>query len=133
MFRNSPVGAWRNQSHRYRLEGVICTECNKKYYPKKYVCSCGGMTFVHYLFSGRGTLLSFSQIYVPPIEFIAVVPYCIGLVELEEGPRLVAQVTDVKIENLTIGMHLETAFRRYFTAGDEGMIFYGLKFIPADV
>ena len=38
------------------------------------------------------------------------VPYPVILVELEEGPRMVSNVTDCAIDDLVIGMDLELVF-----------------------
>jgi len=47
---------------------------------------------------------------------------------LEEGPKIVAQMTDCKSEELKIGLRVEAAFRRIYEDGD--IIRYGVKFRP---
>lgn len=76
-------------------------------------------------------LISFSNITIPPVDCVGLAPYIIALVELEEGPRLVAQMTDVALIDLRIGMPVKAVFRRYFADGNAGLIHYGIKFIPA--
>jgi uncharacterized OB-fold protein len=51
-------------------------------------------------FSGKGKLLSFTVIYIGPAAMISAGfdrknPYCVGIVELEEGPRISAMITGV--------------------------------------
>jgi len=79
----------------------------------------------------KGILQSFTQVTTPPADFKAMGPYCIGLVELDEGPRLVVQLADVKLDELQIGMRMCGVLRKMF-ARDTGIIHYGIKFIPAE-
>ena len=69
-------------------------------------------------FSGKGKLAAFTIIYVGSSAMISAGydrknPYCVGIVETEEGPKISAQIVDVdlsKPENLQIGMALEVVF-----------------------
>lgn len=133
MFADSPIMSWRASKHQYRLEGVTCLTCSHSYYPQKYRCVCGGLNFEPVQFSGRGKLLSFTQITISPTAFVSMVPYHLGLIELEEGVRLVSQVTDVALEELFIGMQVVATFRKYYASGEKGIIHYGIKFMPAPV
>jgi uncharacterized protein len=130
MFNYSPPLAWRNYDSTYQLCGVKCTKCSNMFYPKKHLCSCGSKEFEKQIFAGRGKLMSFTQILVPPREFSSYHSYCLGLIKLEEGPQLIAQVTDTPFEELKIGMDVCSVLRRYTTAGRQGIIHYGAKFIP---
>ncbi|HZW02418.1 MAG TPA: Zn-ribbon domain-containing OB-fold protein [Anaerolineaceae bacterium] len=68
--------------------------------------------------SGRGRLAAYSIIYIGPSEMIAAGydrknPYCAGVVELEEGPKISAQILDVDVthpETIRIGTPLEAAY-----------------------
>lgn len=133
MYKNSPIASWRNQKSAYFLQGVVCDSCGALFYPKKFRCVCLGVAFSPFRFSGKATLVSFTQVVVPPIEFVDYIPYCIALVKLDEGPTILTQLTDVVFEELKIGMPLIAVFRRYFAAGEDGMIFYGTKFMPAQL
>jgi acyl dehydratase len=61
--------------------------------------------------SGRGTLHSYVVHRHPPVPGYEL-PILIGLVDLEEGVRMVAAVTEVEPEAVAIGMPLEVGFRR---------------------
>jgi uncharacterized protein len=130
MFADSPLISWRMAKQRLFLEGVKCITCSAVYYPQKYTCVCGSHVFETIHFSGKGKLLSFTHITVAPAAFTAMVPYHLGLIEFEEGARLVAQVTDVAFEELSIGIPVIAVFRRLYTSGEKGIIHYGLKFRP---
>ena len=54
--------------------------------------------------SGRGKLYSFTVVHVPGAGFEDRVPYVIGLVELEEGVRIVANMTGLQPEEAKIGL-----------------------------
>ncbi|MBM3886650.1 transcriptional regulator [Candidatus Dependentiae bacterium] len=133
MHKNSPIAVWRMQKSVYRLEGVQCDACNALYFPRKYRCICSSMRFSPYQFSGKAQLVSFSEVVVLPIDFANQSPYCIGLVRLEEGPLILTQLADVKLGDLSAGKSMVAVFRRYFAAGHQGMIFYGVKFAPAEL
>jgi uncharacterized OB-fold protein len=85
--------------------------------------------------SGRGKVYSYTVISRggSPPEFSTqqnlVGPYQVAVVELDEGPKVVAQLTNCKAEELRIGLPVETTFRRIYE--DEGMVRYGVKFKPA--
>jgi len=63
-------------------------------------------------------------------EFASNGAYCLGLVKLDEGPKVLAQITDVEIRELYIGQPVVAVFRKYFTASSEDIIHYGVKFVP---
>ncbi len=125
----SPIAAWRNFNAHYRLEGTICLVCKKTHLPAVKYCSCGSQDLAPKRLIQQGTLLSFSHVTTPPADFKHMAPYCIGLIQLKEGPRLVAQLTDVKLEDLYIGMPMRGVFRKLY-AHKQGIIHYGTKFVP---
>jgi hypothetical protein len=69
-------------------------------------------------FSGRGRLAAFTVIHVAPTSMIAAGygrehPYCSGIVELQEGPRVSAQILGLNVgqpESIKIGLPLRVAF-----------------------
>jgi len=75
-------------------------------------------------------LKSFSVVRIAPQEYNKRAPYVVGLVALEEGPSLIAQLCDIAIEDVTVGMDLCCVFRKYYAANDKGIIYYGVKFAP---
>lgn len=84
--------------------------------------------------SGRGELYSYTVIAgggAPP-EFSgqarAKGRYVVGLVQLAEGPRVIAQVVDVEPDEVHVGMPLRVVLRRIYE--EEGVVRYGFKFRP---
>ncbi len=123
---------WRLRGQRYRLEGEVCEHCGAKIFPPRDICpKCKQPAKKRYTLSGRGEVYSFSTVYVPPEGFEAYTPYTVALVKLEEGPMVTAQLTDVKPEDVHIGMPVEMVTRRLRVHGEDGTIAYGYKFRPA--
>ena len=122
---------WRLQQQRYRLVGEICEHCNGKIFPPRDVCpECKAPAKTPLLFSGRGEVYSCSTVYNPPRGFEEFAPYAVALVRLEEGPMVVAQLTDVDADQISIGMPVEMVTRKVQSGGEEGAIVYGYKFRP---
>lgn len=78
-------------------------------------------------FSGGGTIYSYTVVQSPAEEFEFQAPYYLAMIQLDEGPRIVAQLTDVDDE-IAIGDRVEMVTRKLFTDGDKGVIVYGYKF-----
>jgi len=130
MFRESPIIRWRNYKDRYMLNGYKCTKCNKTFFESKGMCTCGNLDFTKLEFSGIGKIVTFTKIHSGPEVFEDKAPYCVAIIDLEEGGRTTAQVMDCKYEDLKIGQEVEAVFRKFYTSGEKGIIHYGTKFIP---
>lgn len=79
--------------------------------------------------SGRGEVYSYTVVTEAPEGYEEYAPYVLAIVQLEEGPRLTAQLTDLAGEP-HIGMPVEMVTRRLTTEGPDGIIAYGYKFRP---
>ena len=113
----------------YRLEGRRCRRCGALHFPPRRDCgSCRGTAMEPHRFSGRGTVYSFAEVAQAPQGFSG--PYMVALVELEEGVRVTAQLTDVDPDDVAIGMAVEMVTRRLQEKGPHGYIVYGYKFRP---
>jgi uncharacterized OB-fold protein len=124
---------WRLQQQRYRLVGEICEKCNARIFPPRDVCpECEAPAKTPLMFSGRGEVYSYSTVYTPPRGFEEYAPYTVALVQLEEGPMVTAQLTDVDSDQVSIGMEVEMVTRKVQSGGEEGPIIYGYKFRPSE-
>ncbi|MBN1406952.1 MAG: Zn-ribbon domain-containing OB-fold protein [Calditrichaceae bacterium] len=122
---------WRLKDQRYRLQGRKCKDCGNLSFPPRLVCQkCKSRKSVPHEFKGLGKLYTYTAIYQAPDRFDPMVPYIVGLIDLEEGVRITAQVTDVLPEDVVIGMDLEMVIRKIYADGDKGPILYGYKFRP---
>ncbi len=123
---------WRLEAQRYRLEGSVCTECGTKFFPPREVCTeCRSRKLSPYRFSGQGELYSFTTLYQAPLGYEGGIPYAVGMIKLDEGPMVEAQLTDVNPEDLKIGQRVEMVTRKLRELGTEGLIVYAYKFRPA--
>ena len=57
-------------------------------------------------------------------------PRKVALVELDEGPLVTGQLTDVDQDEIEIGMPVEMVTRKLREEGEDGLIVYGYKFRP---
>jgi hypothetical protein len=122
---------WRRINSLYRLEGTRCKDCNEFYFPSRERCvKCNSLNVESYPFTGKGKVVTFTWIYTPPKNFKSRIPYCLAIVELDEGPRLTTQLAGVDQGEVEIGMRVEFSFRKISTDGEEGVITYGFKFRP---
>jgi uncharacterized OB-fold protein len=113
----------------YRLEGRRCTGCGAVQFPPREACgACRSRESEPFRFSGRGSVYSFAEVAQPPRGFSG--PYVVALVELEEGVRVTAQLTDVELDEVEIGMAVEMVTRRLQEKGPHGYLVYGYKFRP---
>ncbi|MBW4435605.1 MAG: OB-fold domain-containing protein [Pleurocapsa minor GSE-CHR-MK-17-07R] len=81
-----------------------------------------------FAFSGRGEVYSFTTVQEPPAGYEDQSPYVIGLIRLEDGPLVTAQITDLDDQPLAIGDRVEMVTRKLTSEGERGMIVYGYKF-----
>jgi hypothetical protein len=85
-----------------------------------------------YKLKGTGFVESYTVIYAPPPHFEKEEPYVIALIKTEENTYLTAQIVDVNLGEVSIGMRVEVCFRRIYQDGAAGAIQYGYKFKPAE-
>lgn len=84
-----------------RLMASRCKACGKLSLPCRHVCPrCHGAAMEWRQMSGRGKLVAFTAISVAPSALAAEgygreKPYLVGIVELEEGPRVSARILGV--------------------------------------
>ena len=90
-----------------------CKACGSLRHPPGPVCpSCHSFEWDTLQASGRGTVYSFVVMHypeVPPFDH----PNPIGLIELEEGTRLVAQLVGLKPAEVQIGQAVEVVFNSF--------------------
>lgn len=125
---------WREIPQRYNLIANKCGSCGKVFFPPKQACpecrrkSIGKMNNIK--LSGKGEIITYTITHVGPDNFEEQIPYPMAIIELDEGPRLTAQIVDCEIKDVKIGMKVESTFRRIQDDGSTGAIYYGYKFKP---
>ncbi|UCG29040.1 MAG: Zn-ribbon domain-containing OB-fold protein [Bacteroidales bacterium] len=122
---------WRESPQRYRMEAGKCRKCERIFFPGRLVCpECGHTGFDMVKLSGKGKLHTFTVIRTAPSGFTDFAPYAVGIVELDEGIRILGQITDCDPDSLQTGDRLTSKFRRMNDEGKTGMIMYSYKFVP---
>lgn len=117
---------WRLKKQKYALVGSKCAGCSALFFPaRKFCAGCQSTGMKPHGFSGFGVIESFTTIHAPPSGFSA--PYVIGLVRLDEGPSIVAQLSAEEGE-AAIGKRVSMVFRRLLDENKGGVINYGFKF-----
>ncbi len=134
MVQTEGIRYWRDMRARYNLIGRRCGKCSRVYFPARSICldchrhSIGKMD--PYKLQGRGTVSTFTIVHDGDPRFGVQVPYILALIQMEEGPRMTAQLVDIDPPQVTIGMRVHTVFRKIGTVHTEGVIHYGYKFAP---
>jgi len=122
---------WREYPSRYRLEASRFTKSGTVYYPKRIVDPETGDTeqeTVNLPLSGK--VLTYTVIRTSPDQWKDLAPYALAIVELEDGTRMMGQLTDCNVEEVSIGMEVRLEFRRVQSEGHSGVLSYGHKFVP---
>ena len=121
----------RLRSAYYRLEGRRCGACETVQFPPRSRCETCKQeeTLEPHRLSGRGTVYAHVEVAQAPRGFNA--PYVVAMVELEEGVKVTAQLTDVEPTDVVVGMPVEMVTRRLQDGGERGYIVYGYKFRPS--
>ena len=114
-----------------RLIGSRCKKCGYTAAPQRVICpKCHSDQMELIEFSGNGKLAAFTVIYVPSTEMQQAGydnknPYCVGIVTLDEGPRVNGQILgldlthpeeiqiDTPLKMTTVSRGLEGAQHKY--------------------
>lgn len=96
-----------------RLMGSTCTACAHLSFPPRADCpACRHGEFEFTELSGRGAVMTFTTIAAAPAGFEDEVPFQLGVVDLEEGGRLLASFGDtVDPKRIAIDMPVQVVPR----------------------
>jgi uncharacterized OB-fold protein len=101
---------WFEGARAHTLLIQHCTSCGTLRHPPLPACAvCGSLAWDTVESSGRGTLYSFVVVHYPQVPSFEY-PLPIGLIELEEGTRLVANLEGIDHDAIEIGMRLQAEF-----------------------
>ncbi|MDG6922834.1 MAG: Zn-ribbon domain-containing OB-fold protein [Nitrososphaerota archaeon] len=91
-----------------------CSKCSTyQWFPKPWCINCGCRELNWTKVSGRGQVYSYvviRQVVQNTSAFDEDLPYVLATIELDEGPRMVAQLTGVVPEEVKIGMNVIVTF-----------------------
>lgn len=115
----------------YRMQAARCRACRLTEFPPRRRCrQCGAEDMEELFLSGRGKILSYTQVFSPARGFRDASGSVTALIEMEEGVRVIAQLTDVDPENVATGQDVEMVVRRLRADQEQGLLVYGYKFRP---
>jgi uncharacterized OB-fold protein len=111
----------------HRLVAQRCGECATLRHPPRPMCPrCGSLEVEVVELSGRGTVYSYAVLHHPQHPAFDY-PVLAVLVDLDEGIRLVSNLTEIAAADVRIGMRVEAAF--VDTAGGAIPVFHP---VPTD-
>ncbi|MEM2122567.1 MAG: Zn-ribbon domain-containing OB-fold protein [Candidatus Bathyarchaeia archaeon] len=95
-----------------------CNECRSVYGSPRTICPrCGSKNLIWAPSKGLGRLATWTVIYVAPPGFEGKTPYIMGIVELEEGGRILSTIEHIEPEKLRMGLKLKI---NYYESGEKG-------------
>ncbi len=94
-----------------KLMALQCLDCGKIYLPPTPRCpKCFSFNTSWKELSGKGKLLTYTEIHVATPQFASQAPYLVGIVELEENVRLPGIIKNCRREELAIGKPMKVVF-----------------------
>jgi uncharacterized OB-fold protein/acyl dehydratase len=98
---------WFEGARQHRLLIQRCTKCGTLRHPPRPMCAeCRSYEWDVLDASGRGTVYSFVVNHYPEVPAFDY-PLAVGLIELEEGTRLVANIIGIEPGDIHVGMPVE--------------------------
>ena len=87
-----------------------CSSCGTLRHPPRPGCaSCGSLEWETIQSTGLGTVYSYVIYHHPPLPGFEP-PFAVGLIELEEGVRMLSNIVGMPLDEITIGMPVEVTF-----------------------
>jgi uncharacterized OB-fold protein len=86
-----------------RLSGLKCNSCGELSAQPRLVCAkCGGQDLEAVELKGGGTIQTFTVNYVAAEGRESEAPYIVAIVELDDGPWVMGNITGLKPEEATM-------------------------------
>jgi hypothetical protein len=111
-----------------RLMASRCKSCGTQSFPPRADCAeCLSGEFEFVEITGRGIVYTFSKIFAAPTGFESLVPYTIGVVDLEEGGRALAWFGEsIPEADVRIGLPVQMV-PQFFDEAEEIKIYYSFE------
>jgi uncharacterized OB-fold protein len=102
-----------------KIMATLCRKCGKRYYPPRADCAdCMGSEMEWKPVGSEGKLLTFTKIYIPPEHFgvrqplmpfssVQFEPCPIGILEVEDGLRIMGWMPKIDLKKIRVGMKLK--------------------------
>jgi len=94
-----------------KLMAAKCKKCGTMLLPPRPMCTkCFSSDLEWVELKNKGKLLTYTVIHVSSKQFESLIPYAVGIVKLEDGPKLPGMIQWVEPEKISVGMSLEVDF-----------------------
>jgi uncharacterized OB-fold protein len=90
-----------------KLMGTKCSKCGEKYLPPRAHCKCGSGEVDWYEAPMRGKIFTYTIVTFPPDSMSKYAPYIVAVAELDDGSRLLAQISGVTPKTLQVGLRVQ--------------------------
>jgi uncharacterized OB-fold protein len=118
-----------------KLLGLKCKQCGAVTVPPKITCgNCASADLDIVELSGKGKIQTFTTVFVPPEGRETECPYVIVLVELNEGPWIMGNLTGIDPNKVTMdimGKKVNMGHAVFpgdkYSAGDEARPLFSLE------
>jgi uncharacterized OB-fold protein len=103
---------WWEAMKRHELYVQKCRDCGAvRYYPRALCPDCLSSRTEWVKSSGRGKIYTFTATYQNQAAgFRESLPYVMAYVELDEGPKMLTNIIDCRVEDVRIGMPVEVVY-----------------------
>jgi len=109
-----------------KIYATKCKKCGKLYFPPVADCAeCYSSDMEWVELSGEGYIETFTHVNVKPASFQSEPDYTVAIAKLKEGIRVLAWLTDIKPENVKVGLKVKL----FTEVRHDGRVIY--KFKPA--
>ncbi len=124
-----PIAYWRNRKIYTRLMGSRCKSCGAEFFPPVKVCKkCGSKDLEQVEMPKTGTIISYTKLTEPPVDFKDYAPVYLAIVRLDNGVTVLGQIADAESEEIAVGRKVVATIRKWTEDGESGVIYYGYKF-----
>lgn len=75
----------------------------------------------------KGTILSWTIVYMAGPDFKSYAPYPVAVIKLENNDKIICQLVDINVKDVRIGQSVVVTLRKVRDGAKEDVIAYGLK------
>jgi uncharacterized OB-fold protein len=94
-----------------RLIGAACNQCGRQSFPFASTCPwCGAPGTTEVALASRGTLWGWTAVTAAPPGYSGVTPFGFGVVELDDGLRVVTRLTESDPSALSFGQAMTLVY-----------------------
>jgi uncharacterized OB-fold protein len=101
----------RDDGDEPRLIGAMCAQCSHRSFPFTDTCPwCGAEATHEVTLSSHGTLWAWTAVTAAPPGYEGAVPFGFGVVQLDDGLRVVTRLTERDPERLEFGQSMRLVY-----------------------